>query len=374
MRTHVLGPSDAKKLTSALPLEETIGSGGMPGLTMDQRLMELGTRIESAVTEASKKPRSIVHLDYPWLHEMAPDRMVMELEQRLHLSERVVTGMMRELVDQAAVSEELRAMLRIARERLVEGGPTVPGGLISFVRKMHDAGLLVASVKDMSRSSLEAVVALLNGDVDQEVTELVGIARSSRRITAEDAERALEEADRMLAEHRQGSVDDQVEHLPMVIEPVVPEGFDSVWDYANGPLPPEYWSTVQTFPIPYAWEYRMAVGDEEDRVLGMALPEAHSWSALCEWDRQFKELAFNPIRNKRGASNNIRDLMAAKLDIDPDDVDTNLVRTWLLLLAARLMTVEECDRIFDPDFFEGVVMPCPATGAGVVRQLVRQGD
>lgn len=374
MKAHVLGPSDAQKLRSALPLEETISSGGMPGLTIDQRLEELGIRIGIAVTEAKKKPRSIVHLDYPWLHDMSPERMVMELEQRLHLSERVVTGMMRELVDQVAVSEEIRAMLRIARDRLIEGGPTIPGGLISFVQKMHDNGLLVSSVKDMSRSSLEAVVALLNGDVDDGVLELVGMGRSGRRITAEDAERALEEADRIIAEHRESVVETDVDQLPMVIEPVVPDTFADDWDYSNGPLPPEYWSTVQTLPIPYEWEYRMAHPEEEISVLGMTLPEAHSWSALCEWDRQFKEIAFNPIRNKRGASNNIRDLMAAKLDTDPDDVDANLVRTWLLLLAARLMTEEECDRLFEPGFFEGTVMPCPATGAGVVRQLVRKGE
>lgn len=374
MKTHVLGPLDAKKLTSALPLEETIGSGAMPGLTMDQRLTELGIRIDVAVSEARKKPRSIVHLDYPWLHDMAPDRMVLELEQRLHLSERVVTGMMRELVDQAAVSEELRAMLRIARERLIEGGPTVPGGLISFVRKMHDAGLLVSSVKDMSRSSLEAVVALLNGDVEPEVLELVGMGRSGRRVTAEDAERALEEADRIMAEHRQSSVDDEVEHLPMVIEPVVPDGFGDDWNYANGPLPPEYWSTVQELPIPYVWEYRIAAPDEEERVLGMSLPEAHSWGSLYEWDKTFADIAFNPIRHKRGATNNIRDLMAARHGLDPDEVDSNLVKVWLLLLAARLMTQEDCDKMFEPGFFEGTVMPCPATGAGVVRQLVPKGE
>jgi hypothetical protein len=81
-------------------------------------------------------------------------------------------------------------------------------------------------------------------------------------------------------------------------------------------------------------------------------------------------MALDPIVSKRGSATNIREFTALRLGGDPDDVDTNLVKTWHLLLAGRLMTQEECDKLFEPGYFEGVVMPCPATGPSVVRQLV----
>ena len=117
----------------------------------------------------------------------------------------------------------------------------------------------------------------------------------------------------------------------------------------------------------------MARPDEEEQVLGMPLPDAHDWQGLRLWNRNFAEIALDRIRKKRDAMNNVRDIVSAPRGMEPEDVDMNLVKTWLFLLSARFMTPEECDELWEPDFFEGLVMACPATGVGVVRELVKKG-
>lgn len=374
MRAHILGPSDADKLRSNMELEETISSGGMPGKNAEQRFKELGARIGIAAKIASESPRSKVSMDHPWLHEMAADRMVIELEQRLHLSERVVAEMMREMVSQAAVSEELRALLRIVREHLEQGTPDMPGGLMKFVRRLHASGLLVSSVKDMSNASVMSIAALLNGEMDPEIADAVGLGRSTRYVTMEAAENAVLEAERLRSEYDASVESVSDVEVDLIIEPVVPEGFDGPWDYATGPLPPEYWSTFQELSIPYRWEYRMATPEEEESVAGMILPEAHDWTALRSWDTHFSEITMPRVRTRKGGITNIRDFMAIKLGHEPDNVDMNLVKTWLMLLCGRFLSEYECDVLFEPGFFEGIAMPCPATGPGVIRRLVRKEE
>ena len=118
----------------------------------------------------------------------------------------------------------------------------------------------------------------------------------------------------------------------------------------------------------------MATPEEEDAVVGMLLPEAHDWGALRDWDRHFQELTMPRVRTKKGGITNIRDFVAVKLGKEPDHVDMNLVKTWLMLLWGRNLSEDDCDLLFEPGFFEGIAMPCPATGFGVIRQLVRKEE
>ena len=151
--------------------------------------------------------------------------------------------------------------------------------------------------------------------------------------------------------------------------PVIPTYFNEKWNYDNGPLPPEFWSTVQDLPEPYRWRYRMATEEEEETVLGMQLPEAHDWAALRAWNRRFSAMAMEVIRTRKSGRRAISDFIGNEWGVPPDDVPENLVRIWLYLLAGRLMTPEDCDKMFDQGYFAGAVMPCPATGGGVVREL-----
>lgn len=375
---RVLSPLEIKELTSLLPGEKAIRHDEFLGNSPEERFTEMGKLIEERLKDvavAVEKHSSEGAAKWtPWIHRMNPQQMIAELRRREHLNERVIAHLTKELGVHLAMSVKIRNLIRQSQATMIDEAMDVPKGLQEFIIRLHAAGLKTASVKDLSKGSLESLVALLHGEVDADVMESIGFGKSGRFVSDDDAQRALDEADRLLSDHRDMMVEAVHADVPTIIEPVVPTGFDDEWNYENGPLPPEYWSTVQELPIPYVWEYRMAVGSEEESVLGMALPEAHSWAALARWDRLFGEIAYNPIRNKRAASNNVRDLMSTKMEIEPDDVDSNLVRTWLLLLAARLMTEEECDKLFEPGFFEGTVMPCPATGAGVVRQLVRKGE
>lgn len=375
---RVLSPLEIKELTKLLPGEEAIRHDEFLGNSAEERFEEMGNliaeRMKEIVKKAAKHDSESAGKWTPWLHRFSPSEMIVELRRREHLNERVIAHLTKELGIHVAMSVKMRHLIRQAQATIIDEAMDVPKGLQDFIIRLHAGGLKTASVKDMSKGSMEALIALLNGEVDDDLIEAIGMGRSTRYVSDEEAYRALDEVAHLQDEQRVSASETPVEVLSTVIEPVVPEGYDGEWDYSTGPLPPEYWSTVQELPISYVWEYRLAEPGEEETVLSMDLPEAHSWQKLMEWDRHFGEVALWPIRNKRGASNIIRDFMAVKRDIEPDDVDTNLVKTWILLLAARLMTIEECDRLFEPGFFEGIVMPCPATGVGVVRQLVRKGE
>ena len=124
--------------------------------------------------------------------------------------------------------------------------------------------------------------------------------------------------------------------------------------------------------MPYAWRYREARPGEYDAVIDMILPEAHAWSKLREVDRNFGMIAMDRIRTQRMGINVIRELLSSKLNIGMEDVPLNMVKVWLLLLAGRFMKQETADELFEPGFFDGVVITCPATGPHLARELVKK--
>jgi hypothetical protein len=57
----------------------------------------------------------------------------------------------------------------------------------------------------------------------------------------------------------------------------------------------------------------------------------------------------------------VRDIVSARKGIDPDAVEENLVRAWLFLLAARTMPQEDFERLFEPGYFDHIMIPCCAS-------------
>ncbi|MFZ3481935.1 hypothetical protein [Sphingomonas sp. 3-13AW] len=372
----VIGPLGVQVLFEGFPGEKAMPLDEEFEGDLENRFGTLGKMVKKRLDEVVKKEekKEIFGQRMPWLTADTPEQELIDLSQRRHLNERVLNELLSEVAMHMLLSMKIEADMKQARRTALDEALRVPKGLQEFILRLHLAGLKATAVKDLSTGAIDALVALLNGDADPDLLDAVGLRGKGSRITDEEVQQALADAERARAEYHRAREEAFSESLPPVIEPVIPEGFSEEWDYSKGPLPPEYWSTVQTFPIPYEWEYRMALPEEEESVLGMPLPEAHSWNALFKWDRDFEDLALDPIISKRGSGTNIREYTALRRDIDPDDVDANLVKTWHLLLAGRLMTQEECDDLFQPGYFEGVVMPCPATGPGVVRQLVRKGE
>jgi hypothetical protein len=201
------------------------------------------------------------------------------------------------------LSMRIEAVMKLARRTALDRALRVPKGLQEFILRLHLSGLKAAAVKDLSTRSIESLVALLNGDADPDLRDAVGLRGRGSRITDEEVQQALADAERARAEHHRAREEAFSESLPPVIEPEIPEGFSEEWDYSKGPLPPEYWSTVQTLPIPYDWEYRMALPEEEESVLGMFLPEAHSWNAPVQMGPRFRGDGPRPDREQEGVRN-----------------------------------------------------------------------
>jgi hypothetical protein len=374
---RVLSPLEIKELTSLLPGEEAMRHDEYLGDSPQDRFDEMGElikgRLSEAYAKAAKHSSEGAGKWTPWMHRMNPSEMIVELRRREHLNERVIAHLVKELGIHMAMSVKIRHLIRQSQATMIDEAMDVPKGLQEFAIRLHAAGVRTASVKDLSKGAIDALTGLLNGEADPDLAEAVGLGKSARYVTDEHAARALEESGRIIAEHREAIEEEVVAGLPAVVEPVVPDEFGEAWDYSAGPLPPEYWSTVQELPIPYVWEYRMATPEEEERILSMPLPEAHDWAALRSWNKNFHDIATETIKSRKGAVLFMQDLFSVQYSTAPDEVDMNTVKAWLLLLAGRFMTREACDALFGIGYFDGVTMPCLATGPGVVRQLVPKG-
>lgn len=375
----VLGVEDAGTLLAAFAGETAMSHDLDLEGSLQTRFEALGRAIAKRLREvhdnASRDPNGAAGKWTPWLTGVTPEVQLDELGRRLHLNERVVHHLLQQAATHMALSAKIESAMTQARRAMIDKALKVPAALQQWIVKLHAAGLSAEAVKNMSGSAIDALIAALKGEADPDLLDQLGIAKRSRLVSEEEAERALEESRRMMAEYRSKTwVSEAPPPEEEEIVPEVPPDFAARWDYTTGPLPREYWSAVQEMEIPYRWKYRMATAEEENGVVDMMLPEAHDWAALRAWNRHFKEMTMESLRSQKGGVRNIRDLIGNERDISPDDVDMNLVRTWLLLLVARHMTAAECASMFVPGFFAGLVMPCPATGGSVVRELVRTDE
>lgn len=380
---EVLSEEDARFFEMMLKGEEmlrhdTVWTGGVA-----ERITKMGAgiaEIYAAAAERVKKHDSeAASLSTPWLLRIPPDQMIEELQRRQHLNERVLAYHAEQVAIHAALAGKLQGLIESAQMASINRMLDVPKGLQHFIIRAHAMGLTTAAVKDIPAELLRGVVEALNSKLDPGVVDQMMELKSERPAPEEDLEALTEELRRAKAKREEHlKMDEELRELlahldrkMAVIEPVVPGGFEEGWDYARGPLPRDYWSTVQEFEVPYEWLYRPAT-PEDEAILDMALPDTESWEKLKEVDDVFRMEWIHGFRNKRSVIIRLKCSMARILNVKPEGIDDNHVKIWAFLLAARFMGADECDDMFGPDFFDGVVMPCPATGRGVVRELVAE--
>lgn len=335
-------------------------------------------RLADAHAAAAADRREKNAAEMPWVHRASPAQMLKDIERLSWFNERIRSFAHQMTVKHAVLGEALESQAVAARALLERQQRALGVVFTAFVRRLKDAGLKTQSVKDLSNDAIMALVEALNGEHEVDLLSVLGVRSSHRRLSdtemAElDAEQARLDAELLdLQAYTANAVSSNAPEEP-VSAPPVEHQFES-WDYQNGPLPREWWSAAQETPASYEWRYRRIRPDEEDTILGMELPEAHDWAALRRWDRLFAELSLEGIRFARGADNNIRDLLSAKQGCDPDEIDGNLARAWVFLLGARVMAQTTFTQLFKPRHFEGIVVPCYASGPDVVRELLWTGD
>lgn len=359
----ILGEEDGRAINMKAPNEDAMPVEFMRDMSVRERIARIRKTVDDRCKDleliAVKDSSRAIEVHMPWLHKMTPERQVESIEQMQHYNERIIAKLIEEAACHVAISERLEVELRQARQKAFTRSMQVPQAINDLAIKLNLRGLNAGAARSLPAAAVDRLVQLINGEGDPALAEALGL--TVREKSSED-----EVLDRLLAEaHR---MQEDVE-----IVPVVPTGFEGGWDYERGPLPRDYWSTVQDFRMSYEWKYRPARPGEDDAITGMILPEAHEWSKLREFNRNFGMIAMDRIRSQRMGINVIRELLSSKLGVGQDDVPLNMVKIWLFLLAGRFMKQETADALFDPGFFDGVVMPCSATGPNVVRELVKEG-
>lgn len=160
------------------------------------------------------------------------------------------------------------------------------------------------------------------------------------------------------------------------IVPVYPEELED-WDLEAGPLPRAYWSTVLP-DGPYYFEYRRARTPEEMAIAQMELPPAPSWDAMLEYDTAFgmacRREPFE-FMHLRPAIESIREHLNGKWDFgsnrkNREEPPEDKCRAWLFLLVGQHLHPSDIAKYFGLSYFDGLCLPCPATGDDVIRKLV----
>jgi len=345
------------------------------GVELSDILLELtanlAPRLATAEGAASTDRREKNAARLAWLHKASPKSILQDIERMQWYNERIITFaaertaahlLLRNLLD----THKLAALSVMDRDEQDLGKVSM-----TFVRRLKAAGLKVECVKDLPNALVAALVELLNGDAERNLADALGV-QAQERVREDPAEL---ESSRDALEKQIAALKAELETLshyqalkaPAPDKPSVHVQPDQ-WDYEKGDLPGELWSALSE-PTQYRFEDRTATLQEESTVLTMLLPGAHDWKTLRDRDTDFEDIALDRLRTAKGGQLNMRDLFVRKTGCDLADVDENVVRVWLFLLAGRQMAPEERDKMFGQQYFDGVIMPISSRTQNMVRVL-----
>ena len=332
----------------------------------------VSSRLDAAKKDAAKERRDKDGAEMPWVHRASASTMLKDIERLQWFNQRVLEFSRQMVAKHAILAEGLEWQAAAVKDIIAREEREFGKVFTMFMLRLKRADLKAQSVKDLSNAAIAALARALNREHDVDLLAALGVP-SSRYVMSDEEIAELEaEESRILADiERMKSELALAQNAPAPPpEPVLPPPISvqlGQWDYSKGPLPPEWWSSAQQTPPGYSWTYRRATEEELEQT--MRLPEAHDWTSLRAWDRLFSEISLERIRTLKGANNNIRDFIGEKLDVSPDDVSDNTVRAWIFLLAGRTMPAPDFERMFDPGYFDGIVIPCVASDIDVVRVL-----
>lgn len=379
MAEQALGPdayAEYKKVSGRL----AANSRNLPelvraGVPIDEWWNELADgvapQLAKAEVAAERDRNEKYAAEMPWVHEATPAEMLRDIERMQWFNNRI-RRFIREMDGKhAALAECLTLQATMVRSILQQQETELGKVITKFALRLKKAGLKAESVKDLSNGAVEAFADALGGKGEANLFALLGVGRpqmTEAEIANMEAEQAQINAEFAAFEAERA---EQLKPLEKLDGPIAAPRVRPLeeWDYDEGPFPPDWWSFAQGTPADYEWEYRYATDEEFQKAINTDFPEAHSWGKLREWDRNFAEIALDRIRTQKGAAGNVRYLVSVRKGIDPDAVDENLVRAWLFLLAARTMPQEDFERLFEPGYFDRIMIPCYASGVGVIREL-----
>lgn len=98
----------------------------------------------------------------------APESIIKACAEEISLNKRLISGLVEHLISHIIIGEELRSIAEAARSRVQNDLERVAQVYIDFVYRLEAAGVVENTVRDMTKSQLARVLALLKGTSDDE--------------------------------------------------------------------------------------------------------------------------------------------------------------------------------------------------------------
>lgn len=167
--------------SQALPIEE-VSLGGK----LERISRIVASRLGNAVSEAEiagdseisstdgVEGRSVASSVLgPWLDGVSPERAFSLAERAVYANDRVMSTLVRHLVEHVVIDHELRQAAADARRRASDELRSIPLSMVDFVNRLMACGVVADDVRDMSRKRLSAVVGAIREIDGDEALEYV---------------------------------------------------------------------------------------------------------------------------------------------------------------------------------------------------------
>ncbi|PVE51999.1 hypothetical protein DC429_16850 [Arthrobacter sp. TPD3018] len=224
----------------------------------------LAPRLATAESAATGDRRERNAAELPWVHKASPKAILQDLERLQWYNDRII-AFTSQMVMKHSVAGQLLATQKLAALSVMERQEQEPGkSLMTFVRRLKGAGLKAEAVKDMPNAVIAALAATLNGEMANDLSDALGIAKSERdREDAGEPEDDLDVLQKQAAALK-AEIDgfSAYRNLQALVpdEPPVHLQPDE-WNYEHGDLPRELWSVIFE-PIQYRFEDRPATAEQ----------------------------------------------------------------------------------------------------------------
>jgi hypothetical protein len=367
--TQLIGNGPEVDIWKNIEGDGAISDGIISAMTLEEKFVELGNRIAARVNKAEEQAFGNSRLEAstwtPWVNRDSPTERIQELRRRLFLNERIIGA----LAEHLAVHEVLSMKIRELISQTIDAAREKEGKLGKVIEdlavEMEKKGLLASAVQQLPKREIEGIVTYINHRKSPEGKAALEALIAGKEKPDLAAEFAIfdrnNEGPRLKIEEVDVPVDDAI-IVPVKVN------FEPSWSPENGDVPPEFWSQFQELTPNYRWEYSEASTPDEIEIASMPLPPADTYENLHKFRDETRK--FPPIPVTDAAVRMICEAyLKAEYGLVAGEVPVNTVKAWMFMIHGRRLDPVECDKFYKAGFFDGVTMPCPATGPAVIRTL-----
>lgn len=301
----------------------------------------------------------------PWLTSTTPKEMKKEVLQLKYLNDLCLRDLELDYGAHLAVEAMCSRMLDTLAARVDPALNGLPKNVSAMLTKLASFGLTARQCQAIGVSELEAIAEYIK-DRKGPAGE-AALRRLLDRMGAFEDASISDEAECLPADELGNSLpssdglDAQLPPNTRAFEPRVPQDLEALVNRESGHVEPEYWSGLQSFAAPFAWQYRESRDDDYDReLLSFPLPK------LLDLATAFDAL---PAHRQRGLGIppdkwlDLEDMLVFIGEMDGVPLTEEKEKFWLLqwcfLLFGHKLRGPELEKYAGRERFDGLDFRCP---------------